>query len=41
MVHANIPDKEAGGIKSGWNDYYWTPWKTHLAGGKVKRKKSM
>jgi len=41
MVHANIPDKEADGIKSGWVDYYWTPWKAHLAGKKVTRKKGM
>jgi activator of HSP90 ATPase len=39
MVHANIPDDQADGIKSGWNDFYWTPWKAHLAGQKVKRKK--
>jgi len=41
MVHANIPDAEADGIKSGWNDFYWTPWKAHLAGEKVKRKEHM
>ncbi|HTA82967.1 MAG TPA: SRPBCC domain-containing protein [Bacteroidia bacterium] len=31
MTHANIPDKHVAGIKSGWNDYYWTPWKKYLA----------
>ena len=41
MVHANIPDDQAAGIKSGWNDYYWTPWKAYLSGQKVKKKKSM
>ncbi|HTA27737.1 MAG TPA: SRPBCC domain-containing protein [Bacteroidia bacterium] len=41
MVHANIPDNEAEGIKSGWNDYYWTPWKAHLAGKKILKKKLM
>ena len=41
MVHANIPDDEADGIKSGWTDYYWTPWKAHLAGQKPRKKKSM
>jgi activator of HSP90 ATPase len=30
MNHFNIPDKEADGIKSGWNDYYWKPWKEYL-----------
>ena len=41
MVHANIPDDQAEGIKDGWNDYYWTPWKAHLAGKKVPKKKHM
>ncbi len=30
MVHANIPDKNVAGIKSGWTDYYWKPWKNYL-----------
>lgn len=41
MVHANIPDDQAEGIKGGWNDYYWTPWKLHLSGQKIKNKKPM
>src|SRR5579862_9632790 len=35
MVHANIPDDQAEGIKSGWTDYYWKPWKAYLSGKKV------
>jgi activator of HSP90 ATPase len=31
MVHANIPEEHYAGIKSGWTDYYWTPWKRFLA----------
>ena len=31
MVHANIPDEHYPGIKTGWNTYYWTPWKKYLA----------
>jgi hypothetical protein len=31
MVHANVPDHQAAGVKSGWNDFYWTPWKKYLA----------
>jgi activator of HSP90 ATPase len=31
MTHANIPDKNVKGIKQGWVDYYWTPWKKYLA----------
>jgi activator of HSP90 ATPase len=34
MVHANIPDKEYEGIKKGWSDYYWKPWKKYFAGKK-------
>lgn len=30
MTHANVPDKEVDGIKKGWIDYYWTPWKKYL-----------
>jgi len=41
MVHANIPDNEADGIKNGWNDFYWTPWKAHLSGKKTTKKKHM
>ncbi len=39
MVHANIPDDQAEGIKSGWTDFYWTPWKAFLAEQKPKKKK--
>ncbi len=30
MIHANIPSKHVDGIKKGWNDYYWEPWKKYL-----------
>jgi activator of HSP90 ATPase len=30
MTHANLPDKEAAGVKKGWNDFYWKPWKGYL-----------
>ena len=36
MTHANVPDKQFEGIKRGWNDYYWKPWKKYFA---EKRKK--
>ena len=32
MVHANVPDHAYAGIKKGWDDYYWTPWKKYLNG---------
>jgi len=41
MVHANIPEDQVEGIKSGWTDYYWAPWKAHLAGKKISNKKHM
>ena len=36
MVHANVPDKEFEGIKKGWNDYYWRPWKKYFSSGGKK-----
>jgi activator of HSP90 ATPase len=38
MVHANIPEKYVKGIKSGWNDFYWKPWRIYLAKLKSKKK---
>jgi activator of HSP90 ATPase len=37
MVHANIPDKHADGIKKGWDTYYWDKWKLYLAGKPVPK----
>lgn len=34
MTHANVPDKYVAGIKQGWTDYYWTPWKEYLTRAK-------
>ena len=31
MVHAKIPDEHFAGIKTGWTEYYWEPWKRYLA----------
>jgi len=30
MVHANVPDNQAANFKSGWDDFYWKPWKAYL-----------
>ena len=30
MIHSNIPDKHVKGIRQGWTDYYWKPWKNYL-----------
>src|SRR6266404_6842255 len=31
MVHANVPDKDFEGIKKGWDDFYWRPWKKYFS----------
>ncbi|MBI4945598.1 MAG: SRPBCC domain-containing protein [Bacteroidetes bacterium] len=31
MVHANVPNHQYAGVKTGWNDFYWKPWKKYLA----------
>jgi len=31
MVHANVPEKHFAGVKEGWDDYYWKPWKKYFA----------
>jgi activator of HSP90 ATPase len=30
MTHANVPDEHVAGIKKGWADFYWKPWKKYL-----------
>jgi activator of HSP90 ATPase len=30
FTHANIPDRRAEGIRRGWKNFYWTPWKKYL-----------
>ncbi|TAL61312.1 MAG: hypothetical protein EPN85_05125 [Bacteroidetes bacterium] len=30
MVHANVPDHQYHGVKGGWDDFYWKPWKKYL-----------
>ena len=34
MVHANVSDSDADGVKNGWNDYYWKPWKAYIKADK-------
>jgi activator of HSP90 ATPase len=36
-VHAGVPEAQAEGVKKGWNEHYWKPWKQHLAGKKITR----
>ena len=37
MVHANVPDHDADGVKAGWNEYYWNPWKEYIGTSKNHR----
>jgi activator of HSP90 ATPase len=37
VVHANVPDSQEADLAKGWNDFYWKPWKQHLAGKPIKR----
>ena len=32
MVHANVPNSEYAGLKKGWDNFYWKPWKKYLSG---------
>ena len=34
MVHANVSDSDVVGVKNGWNDYYWKPWKEYIKANK-------
>jgi len=31
LVHVNVPDHNAQGVKEGWPSYYWKPWAAYLA----------
>jgi activator of HSP90 ATPase len=37
MIHANVPDKQEEDLAKGWRDFYWNPWKKHLAGKSITR----
>jgi activator of HSP90 ATPase len=30
LVHVNVPDHDYDGVKMGWPNYYWKPWKNYL-----------
>jgi activator of HSP90 ATPase len=32
LVHVNVPDEDFAGVSQGWEKYYWTPWRSYLAG---------
>lgn len=35
LVHANVPSHDFRGVNQGWKNYYWKPWRRHLAGGRA------
>jgi len=39
LVHEGVPSHDLKGVTSGWNAYYWKPWKAYFAkrAGKPKR----
>jgi activator of HSP90 ATPase len=37
MIHANVPDDKEEDLDKGWKDFYWKPWKQHLAGKTITR----
>ena len=41
MVHANVPDHDAEGVRTGWPSYYWQPWKAYLEGKPAGTPKKM
>ncbi len=32
LVHVNVPEEDFAGVSQGWEKYYWTPWRSYLAG---------
>lgn len=40
MIHANVPENQEADLAKGWRDFYWNPWKQHLAGKKIKRQRN-
>ena len=30
MVHVNVADRDAEGVRKGWKTYYWEPWRKYL-----------
>lgn len=30
LMHINVPENDFAGVSRGWEQYYFTPWRTHL-----------
>jgi activator of HSP90 ATPase len=37
LVHVNVPPEDHKGVRTGWPNYYWKPWKKYLAAKSKKR----
>ena len=31
LIHFDVPDHDYEGVTQGWEQYYWSPWRTYLA----------
>jgi activator of HSP90 ATPase len=31
LVHIDVPEQDYQGVSEGWEKFYWTPWRRHLA----------
>ena len=31
LVHLDVPEQDYDGVNQGWENFYWTPWRTYLA----------
>jgi len=31
LVHLDVPEQDFQGVTEGWEKFYWTPWRQHLA----------
>lgn len=31
LVHLDVPPQDYDGVTKGWQQYYWTPWRSYLA----------
>lgn len=34
LVHVNVPARHAPGVRRGWAEFYWRPWRALLRGGR-------
>jgi activator of HSP90 ATPase len=36
LVHEGVPSHDYAGVKTGWSDFYWKPWKAYLSRSAAK-----